>query len=62
MTENKLHCPECNHPITKAGGAWSGRTKYQQFKCHKCGRATIRPLDDQGNKVKAKPFIKEVAK
>lgn len=60
MTENNLHCPECNNPVTKAGGAWSGRIKVQQFRCQKCRRSTIRPLDNQGSKVEAKPYNKEV--
>ena len=60
MTENNLHCPECNHKLTKAGGAWSGRKKVQQHRCQNCGRATIRPLDDKGNRMEAKPYVKEV--
>jgi len=56
MTENNLHCPECDNKVTKAGSAWSGRKKYQQFRCHKCGRSTIRPLNDTGNQVPAQPF------
>lgn len=59
MTENNLHCPECNNKVTKAGGAWSGRAKVQQYRCQLCGRATIRPLDGEGNRVEAKPFNKE---
>ena len=59
MTENNLHCPECGNLVTKAGGAWSGRSKFQQYKCQKCGRATIRPLDSKGNKVAAKRFNQE---
>jgi len=61
MTENGLHCPECNSPVTKAGGTWSGRTKYQQYRCMQCGRLTMRPLDNQGNKVKAKLFNNDKA-
>ncbi len=60
MTENDLHCPECGHNVTKAGSAWSGRRRYQQYRCHLCGRSTIRPLDNQGKRVEAKPFNKEV--
>ena len=59
MTDNNLHCPECNNPVTKAGGAWSGRSKMQQFRCPSCRRCTIRPIDNQGNKVEAKPYNKE---
>jgi len=61
MTEDGLYCPECGNNVTKAGGAWSGRTKRQQYRCTKdkgCGRATIRPLDSKGNRVEAKPFNK----
>lgn len=56
MVENNLHCPECNNPVTKAGGASSGRKRVQQYRCPKCLRATIRPLDSEGNKVEAKPY------
>jgi transposase-like protein len=56
MTELDLHCPECRNPVTKAGGAWSGRTKFQQYRCLRCGRVTIRPLDESGKPVEAKPF------
>lgn len=57
MTDNNLYCPECRNPVTKAGGAWSGRRKVQQFSCYKCGRKTFRPLDSEGNRVEAKPFV-----
>lgn len=58
MTDMNLRCPECGNPLTKAGGAWSGKRKIQQFRCPnpKCRRTTIRPLDTEGNKMEAKPF------
>lgn len=59
MTHNNLHCPECNSPLSKAGGAWYGKRKVQQFRCPACRRTTTRPLDDKGNKMEAKPFGKE---
>ena len=59
MTENELRCPECGNPMTKAGGGWLGRTKCQQYRCLACGRRSVRPLDNEGNKVDAKPFISE---
>ncbi len=62
MTENDLHCPECNCNVTKAGYAWSGRKRVQQYRCtsrNGCGRATIRPLDDKGNRMEAQPYNKE---
>ena len=65
MTENGLHCPECNNNVTKAGSALSGRTRYQQYRCASkdgCGRATMRPLDGEGNKVEALPYIRKERK
>ncbi len=62
MAENNLHCPECKNPVAKAGSAWSGRTRYQQFRCHRCGRSTIRPLDSHDNRVEAKPYNKKEAR
>ncbi len=61
MTENDLHCPECDNPMSKAGKAWSGRTPYQQYRCSKCHRNTIRPLNSNGNKVEAKPYNQKIA-
>lgn len=62
MSEDNLYCPECHNHVSKAGGAWSGRTKYQQYRCWNCGRATFRPLDADGNRVEAKPFIPREAR
>ncbi len=59
MTENGLFCPECRHPMSKAGSAISGRKRYQQYRCMKCLRSTIRPLDSKGNRVNAKPYVKK---
>ena len=60
MTENGLYCPECGHNMSKSGGASSGRHLYQQYRCPKCLRSTIRPLDSQGNKVDKKPYTKKI--
>lgn len=59
MKESDLHCPECGNNVSKAGKAWSGRRSYQQYRCPICRRSTIRPLDNQGNRVEAKPYNKE---
>ncbi len=56
MPKEEFYCPECGHAVTKAGGAWSGRAKLQQFRCLKCGRVTIRPLNSKGKEIEAKPF------
>lgn len=56
MTESDLYCPDCGNNVSKAGKAWSGKLPYQQYRCPRCRRSTIRPLDNQGNRVKAKPY------
>lgn len=44
MTVNKVAtapehpCPECGHPMSKAGSARSGRRLVQNYVCSKCGR------------------------
>jgi len=62
MTESNLFCPECGHRVTKAGGAWSGRSQYQQFRCPSpiCRRATIRPLDGNNKQIEKIPYNKPV--
>lgn len=45
MTDRKLKCPECGGGhLVKVGFVWSGRQRKQQYRCHSCGRLTIRPL------------------
>lgn len=56
MTETDLHCPDCKTVVTKGGSAWSGKKRYQQYRCPICRRSTLRPLDGKGNRVDAKLF------
>jgi ribosomal protein L37AE/L43A len=62
MTDKEYYCPECGHKVTKAGGAWSGRTKLQQFRCLKCGRVTTKPYDERSKPIDAIPFNHAEAK
>lgn len=34
-------CPRCKHEMHKAGSGWSGRTKYQKYRCWKCGATKL---------------------
>ncbi len=43
-----MNCPECQHPMHKAGFAWSGRTKVQRWKCQECGRIHIDTKKGEG--------------
>jgi len=42
-------CPECNNPMHKAGAGRSGRAKYQNYRCNKCGRCWLNTKE---------PFVK----
>ena len=41
-----MKCPECNSKMGPAGGAWSGRSLLQKYRCHECGR-TRTPTEGQ---------------
>lgn len=49
-------CQDCQLTMTKAGMAYSGKRRVQQYRCPKCRRTTIRvPPDPTGNSPPAKP-------
>lgn len=45
----KFLCPDCGNLVVKAGKALSGKLLYQQFRCPKCKRRTMKPLDSNGS-------------
>ena len=35
---DKPICPNCGNEMARAGGQWSGRQKYQNYRCNHCGK------------------------
>ena len=41
----EMICPKDKIAMGKAGGIWSGRKKYQGYKCSKCGAVKRNPKE-----------------
>ena len=65
MQNNNRYCAKCRkdyfvlNEVWNSGKGHSGKNVYQMFKCKKCHTRRMITVDKQGNKQKAKEYIKD---